>query len=377
MLAITAVLLLIVFVPYYLATIDFGWPIPRDGTTLVVGRDFLNFWMYGQAAVEADPVRYYDVPTYWAATEAVTGPDYPAQLWSYPPSMMLLAAPFGQLPYFVALALWTVMGMALYAAALRLWTRDLRLIFPLMFAPAAVFGMMSGQFAYVASAAILTVMRWREERPVTAGILLGLLTLKPQLGLFFPILLLATRNWRLILAAGATALVIIGLTGLLWDFTTWKVYLEQGIANQSLVLRDPEKLGGPFMPTIFMNARIAGASYDLAMAIQGVAAAIAVVMIWLVFRRRPAATDLEANALFLSAAVFGTPYMLAYDSLSLATTAVLLMVSSDRWKLTPTLVYLLPLLQLIGLPGPALVPLVFAGLLMQSLRSSSGVSHER
>ena len=34
----------------YAWTISWMWPFPRDGSTLVVGRDFLNFWMYGQTA---------------------------------------------------------------------------------------------------------------------------------------------------------------------------------------------------------------------------------------------------------------------------------------------------------------------------------------
>ena len=41
----------------YAWTIDWRGAIPRDGTTLAVGRDFLNFWMYGRAAVSADPGR--------------------------------------------------------------------------------------------------------------------------------------------------------------------------------------------------------------------------------------------------------------------------------------------------------------------------------
>jgi hypothetical protein len=41
----------------YAWTISWMWPFPRDGSTLVVGRDFLNFWMYGQTAWTPDPSR--------------------------------------------------------------------------------------------------------------------------------------------------------------------------------------------------------------------------------------------------------------------------------------------------------------------------------
>jgi len=41
----------------YLYTLTWSVPIPRDGTGLPVGRDFLNFWMYGRAAALPDPSR--------------------------------------------------------------------------------------------------------------------------------------------------------------------------------------------------------------------------------------------------------------------------------------------------------------------------------
>src|SRR5205085_12196975 len=34
----------------YLATVNWAWPFPRDSSTLIVGRDFLNLWMYGRVA---------------------------------------------------------------------------------------------------------------------------------------------------------------------------------------------------------------------------------------------------------------------------------------------------------------------------------------
>jgi hypothetical protein len=44
----------------YAWMISWGGPFPRDGSNLVVGRDFLNFWMYGRAAWTPDPSRFYD-----------------------------------------------------------------------------------------------------------------------------------------------------------------------------------------------------------------------------------------------------------------------------------------------------------------------------
>jgi arabinofuranan 3-O-arabinosyltransferase len=358
-----SLLLVAIYVPFYIATLRFPGGIPRDGTTLVVGRDFLNLWMYGRAAQGADPARYYDMATYWRALAGIVGPDYPGQQWSYPPTALLVGAPFGGLPYLPALLLWTVAGIAAFFHALRLWTRDWRVIIPLLLSPAALFGLISGQFAFFGAAVILATLNWRESRPVLAGVLLGLLTVKPQLGLLFPVMLLATRNWRVIGAATLTALALAALAAAIWGIETWHAYVTTGIGNQSLILSDPESLAGPFMPTLFMNLRSAGLPLHVAASCQGLLALIAIGLVWHVFRRRPSSTDLRANAIFLACTLSCTPYMLSYDTLSLTVIAVLLM-ADGQGRRSMLLLFLLPLIQIVagtlGIPGPALIAMAAA-----------------
>jgi hypothetical protein len=55
----------------------------------------------------ADPGRFYDLAAYHQALRDLLGMDLGGQNWSYPPSVMLLAAPFGQLNYLAALGCWT------------------------------------------------------------------------------------------------------------------------------------------------------------------------------------------------------------------------------------------------------------------------------
>ena len=100
----------------YALTIDWRGAIPRDGTTLAVGRDFLNIWMYGRAAFSADPSQFYNLDAYHAAIRGLLGMEFNGQNWSYPPSILLLAAPFGQLNYFAALAFVAYLLMRLRAS---------------------------------------------------------------------------------------------------------------------------------------------------------------------------------------------------------------------------------------------------------------------
>src|ERR1041384_2800114 len=98
----------------YLYVLDWRAAIPRDGSSLVIGRDFLNMWMYGRAAALDDPGKWYDAALYQRALAEFLGANYPGQNWSYPPSVMLIAAPFGQLAYLPALAAWTLLGLAIF-----------------------------------------------------------------------------------------------------------------------------------------------------------------------------------------------------------------------------------------------------------------------
>lgn len=358
---IGAGLTLLIFVPAYLLTLTLGPGIPRDGTSLVVGRDFLNIWMYGRAAWEADPARYYDMPTYLAALGPVVGAGYPGQLWSYPPVALLITAPFGLLPYLPALLLWTACGIVGFAVALRLWTRDWRITTLLLASPAALLGIMSGQFALLAAAILLAVLRWRESRPWLAGALVGLLLVKPQLALLIPLLFVVTGNWRAFAAAALSSLTLVALVALIWGIDIWHVYIAAGIANQSLVLSDPDHLAGPFMPTLFMNLRVIGVAVPVASTLQMVLALLAAALVWHRFRQRPDPADLRANLLFLACAVSATPYMLSYDTLALAAVAVL---AAGQGRIAPLLAFFLPLLQIVagmaGVPGPGLIPILLA-----------------
>src|SRR6201991_4567763 len=104
----------------YLFTTTWSGAFPRDKATLVVGRDFLNLWMYGVAAFEPDPARYYDIVTYNDTLAHLLGPGYPGQNWPNPPTALVVMAPFGVLSYFPALFAWFAVSLvAFYLAGQR------------------------------------------------------------------------------------------------------------------------------------------------------------------------------------------------------------------------------------------------------------------
>jgi hypothetical protein len=359
----------------YLYTLSGSTPFPRDGTSLVVGRDFLNFWMYGRAAPSADPNRFYDLAEYHRALAALLGPDYPGQNWSYPPSIFFFAAPFGLLGYLQALLVWTLASGVLFFAVAHRRIADSRLLVALLLSPAAVLCIMSGQSSLITAAMLITIFAWLDRRPIAAGVLIGLLTLKPQLGVLFPVMLIASGRWRVFASATITTLVLVAATSLVFGPQVWIDFVAKGLPANNLVLADPERIATPFYPTVFMNLRGLDLPYSAAMAIQLCFSAFAIAAVFWTFRFRRDADPRWLMALFFAASVCAVPYLLSYDTLALTFAALLLLGTGAldaNGRRYVQLVFWLPIIQ-IGLgnwhiPGPALIAPAFAIYALMRLR---------
>jgi hypothetical protein len=366
----------VTFVAYAL-TIDWRGAIPRDGTTLAVGRDFLNIWMYGRAAFSADPSAFYDLDAYHAAIRGLLGMELNGQNWSYPPSMLLLAAPFGRATYLAALACWTFAGVAIFVAVAGKHVRDWRILIPVLLSPAALFCLISGQSSFLTAAMLIAIFACLDRKPVAAGVLIGLLTIKPQLGILFPFMLMASGRWRVFMVAVATALALAGVTAAIFGERVWFDFIFKGLPVQGLVLADPDRIATPFFPTVFMNLRGLDLAYSAAMSVQTIVAALAVgAVIWAFGFRRDADPSLLL-ALFLACSASASPYLLAYDLLPLSFAAVALLAGAGLdppGRRLVQLVYWTPALQLaLGawhLPGPALIAPAFGVWLLIRLRAS-------
>lgn len=359
----------------YLFTTRWQLPFPQDNTTLVFGRDFLNFWMYGRAAVMPDPGRFYDVDTYNQALLALLGPGFPGQNWSYPPSIMLIALPFGQLGYLTALACWTVLGVGLFLWVAKDHVRDLRTLLLVLISPAALFCLISGQSSFITAAMLLLIFAWLDRRPWAAGILIGLLTMKPQLGLLFPFMLAASGRWRVFAVAALTATALVAVTSVTFGPKVWIDFITLGLPAQNLVLADPNLVATPFYPTVFMNIRGLDTSYAVAMAVQLPFSLGAVAVVSWAFAFRRDGDPALLRAVFFACTVAASPYLLAYDILPLTVAAVALLVHGGLdvpGRRLAQLVFWLPSLQLafgIGhVPGPALIAPAFAVYLVLRLK---------
>jgi hypothetical protein len=280
---------------------------------------------------------------------------------------MLLAWPFGMLGYLPALMLWSVLGFVVFTTAARRPMNDRACLLALLVSPAVVMCLISGQHSLLIAAAVIVAFSCLDSRPVLAGMLIGLLTLKPQVGLLFPVLLIASGRWRTFIAASVTAVAVAAATAAAFGPQVWVDFVLKGLPVQNLVMSDPDRIATPFYPTVFMNLRGLDVGYPAAMAVQSLFSLAAAATVFWAFRFRRDADPAILMALFLACSVAAVPYLLSYDTLPL-TFAALLLLATGRLdaagRRLAQLVYWLPLLQAgLGtwhIPGPALIAPIFA-----------------
>jgi alpha-1,2-mannosyltransferase len=147
-----------------------------------------------------------------------------------------------------------------------------------------------------------------------AGILIGCMTYKPQIGVLIPFALLAGRFWTTFITAGVTAVVFAALPAVAFGPEIWLAFLEQ--SKFAATLLDQELVGHWKYLSIYTGLRIIGLPDQPAMLAQLLFAAgclVWVVRLWW----SDAPFELKAAGL-VAASLLASPYMLTYEYVILA-----------------------------------------------------------
>lgn len=281
-----------------------------------IANDFVNVWAAGRLVLGGHAAQAYDWTIHREMQEAAVGHAFAgAYRWHYPPPFLFLAALAAILPFIAAGLAWLSVTGALYAAAIRgIVGERVGWLFALGF-PGAIWNVTAGQNGFLTTALIGGALGLMERQPVLAGCCLGLLTYKPQFGVLFPLVLVATGRWRVFVAAALMTVALAALSWLAFGSAPWLAMAQTLKTANQLVLTDGG-MGWNKLQSLFGLVRALGGSETLAWIVQGGAAlAIAAALAWL--WRSDAPFDLKAAALAV-AAVLVTPYVFAYDLVLLA-----------------------------------------------------------
>ena len=205
---------------------------------------------------------------------------------------------------------------------MRVWWRELPVLarlgmplwLPLLAYPAMVIVVTHGQTSWLLAALLGTGLLLVRRQPVLAGLCLGLATVKPQFGVLVPLALIASREWKVVLVAASTALLLAGLSAWAFGPQLWVEWLDAS-ARAQIAMADGA-VGFGKMTSVFAALRLLGTASVAAYAVQAlVAAMVAALVVTHGWRKgwRPGLA-----ALVLAGAPLATPFVLDYDMVLLA-----------------------------------------------------------
>jgi hypothetical protein len=290
-------------------TFKHQWFVLPDGNIRCI--DFGWMWLSGKLAASGQAARIFDYTALSAAQLAFYGSESCPHFnrFYYPPTFLFFTYPLGWMPYLIAAAVWIAVGLALYETAVyAIISRRATLI-----AAATPFFVAVNidmpHTGFLTAALIGLSLVFLERRPWVAGIFLGLLTYKPHFGLLFPVALVASRNWRALAGATATAVMFGAAAAIVFGYQGWASFID-ALTDRSSSLGPG---AGPEvrLHSIFGMLHWAGASSWVAWSGQlaiSVAVALGVGALW----AKPIPFNLRAAFLCVGSTLV-SPYALFYD----------------------------------------------------------------
>ena len=286
--------------------------------------DFLVYWAAARAWLEGKLAIVYDIDAFTAYQNVLFADRFPNVVhfrpFFYPPIWLLMLVPFGLLGVAKAYGAFMTGTMALATAAeVR---RDPWGWLVVLVSPAAVWVVLAGQNTFLSVALFYGGLQLLARSPVWAGILLGLLSYKPQIWVLVPPLaLLAARQWRALASMAATVLVLMLASAASFGPAFWLAFLDA--AREAAGPRVVEEMFERIfmhMTTLLAAARIVGLPPAVSGLVQAAGALLAMVAVWLSFSRKGQS---DARIAVLATATFlVSPYTLNYDLLLLMPAAV-------------------------------------------------------
>jgi Glycosyltransferase family 87 len=158
----------------------------------------------------------------------------------YPPTFLLFIYPLGLLPYSVAFAVWIAATLCLYLTAVyAIIPRPAAIVAALTPLP-VFFNILLGHNGFLTAGLIGLALATMERRPSLSGVLIGLLSYKPQFGILFPFALIASRNWRALTSAAITSVLLATTATIVIGRQTWPAFIDAVGARASSLSELPE-----------------------------------------------------------------------------------------------------------------------------------------
>lgn len=341
--------------------------------------DFIVYHAAGRAFLEGKPGVIYELAAFSDYLNLNYTDYFKRELvdfrpFMYPPPWLLLILPFA-LPG-VAAGYGLFMTTSVVLATVLVGRDRFWIWMAALTSPAALYTAMAGQNAFLSVGLFYGGMRLLDRSPAGAGILLGLLSYKPQLFVLIPVALLAARRWRALWWTIGTAAAMALASLLVFGPAFWIQFLE--MAQESSAPPFTEKMYryvAVFMTTIRAAGHILGIPPGIATVAHLAGAFAALVVVWQTFRHRSLGD--ETTAILAVATLLVSPYLINYDLLLMMPAALMIFWRRAEADLYPgellfyVGVWLVPNLGIrFSAKGIPLMPLFVVGLLFLAWQAS-------
>lgn len=295
--------------------------------------DFIAFQAAGRLALAGEAAAAYDWERLRDAQAAILGIAPEAMTgylgWLNPPHFFFAVVPFAPLSYAWAWAAWILACVLVLGFATRGVMPGAAALVAVFCTPSVLLSLGVGQNGALVAALMAWTLLLLDRRPALAGIALGLLTIKPQFGLIFPLLLVLTGRWRVFAAATATVLAVVVASGIAFGIETWRAFLPMvsGTADRYLA---PGSDVLPKIQSVHAFVMHATGQAGLAWALHGALAALVLALVLRLWLRRPEGPEEARAAAAIAASFLLTPYAWTYDTPVIAIAALFLARAARR-----------------------------------------------
>jgi hypothetical protein len=310
-----------------------------------IGGDFFQFWAAAKLTVNGMAEGAYQAQLITSAIYDVFKPEagYLFTPLYYPAHYLLLIAPLGLLPFFPALIAFFTFTLTVFMTGVWLWTRSIKITLLMLCFSAIWLNLVTGQNGLLTAGLWLIALRFLTQRPAIAGICFALLTIKPHLGIFIPIALIAGGHWRCFKYSlfgwlGLTALSMAAFGAITLFYSLFSTLSASTIlATQTkLLLRIPSffsfsrlsEMDAALLSFTPLNITPHGLSLILQLLLI-VLLAVLVARVW-----RKSKNHLLNCAVLASATLLGVPFLYDYDTALLIVPILALGLEAQRtgWK---------------------------------------------
>ncbi|MBU3991230.1 MAG: DUF2029 domain-containing protein [Alphaproteobacteria bacterium] len=301
-----------------------GWPFNKQGQ--VIQADAYSFWAVGTFTVEGRPAHAYDKPANDALVDATFGKRAMRSSLSFPysPVILLFLWPLGLLTYPMAWIAFVGCGMLAWFSVLRTICKDnFSAAAATVAAGGATQSILFGQNGFYTASLFLAGLMVLPRNKGLAGLLFGLLTIKPHLGIALFAALIIWREWRAIFMTMLTVAGLAATATIAFGLQIWQAYLNGSAAFAGKMFSDLQPIIAYRMQSVFaMN--VMKEDWKVGVALHATAAIGAlIVMSRIKGRDQRVAAVVAASALV-------SPYIFHYDLTMLTGAAALLLRNSRR-----------------------------------------------